>query len=193
MNDRAITNELARHPGVFALFNEATGEVRTFVAPNTGLPSVEQLEAQRTQLLSMIDRAGRAERLKLKTRLDVLERDLRRARDAQEAERTNAERVRERANERGVAGTTAPLPAPTPSTNTSSLRDRIEALKTSIAALTARPIGEPIATSTPARHNTPTPTFRMKPGTEAGWARHLAEVDQSIAARMRATPGTTRT
>jgi hypothetical protein len=99
-----VSNELARHPGVIASLNEQTGAVNTFLLPNTGLPSVTELEAERDRLQTMIDRAsGNAERTKLRRKLDLVESDLRRARGLAEADRRHGEREQERPREQGRA------------------------------------------------------------------------------------------
>jgi hypothetical protein len=126
---------VAAHPGLIAVVNEETGDARLYLAPNTGLPSVTALEAERGQLLDMIDRATSAtERAKLRARLNHTERDLHRARDLAETARRTAERIAERREEAG--GQPSPSNAPA-STNSGSLRDRLATLTRSVAALAA--------------------------------------------------------
>lgn len=192
-----VQAEVAKHRGVIAIVHAATGHTRTFLAPNIALASVDALEGQRTELLRQIDQAGAAQRSKLQRDLTRLEADLRRARDAQEAARRTAERVAERRNERGDTGTAAPPAATTPSTNHAASRVVVASLNAERETLTVDP---PIDLATrirrltqtvnalprgtrPATHQAPGtggPLFRMRPGSEAGWSRHLAEIDARL-------------
>jgi hypothetical protein len=185
-----VEAEVKRHPSIVASLNTATGEAHAFILPNSGLPSVDALESQRAQILGMIDRAGANERKKLKTRLEIVEADLRRARDFREAGRRSTERASERAQEQGMP-VRAAVPQLTAATTTNDqlpLRDRIAATTRAVQATAAsvrNAVGHHAKAATIGGRRAMTPEM---------WATFFADCERRVVeGAARAVPRTTRT
>lgn len=141
-----VRAELKKHPGVIASVNTETGEARAFILPKpywetaSNAPGdadfsltpeqVRALESERAALIGKLPSLGKADGAKARTRIGVIESELRRARSNDEAKRVDREREKERERQRIGDEQTAPRP----SGNTSS-KTTWEALRAKLAAM----------------------------------------------------------
>lgn len=99
-----VEAEIAQHPTAYALVNEATGAVATFVAPRPYFELTPEqraaLETERGELITSLPTLGLRDRILAESRLRAIEKDLGRDRSGRESTRRDAEREKERKRQR---------------------------------------------------------------------------------------------